>query len=194
MNHRRRIRRLLRVLVRAPGCLVLASGLVLGAAGNGSAAEVGPDAAPSRTTLTPAVGERGGPVLDGQVLPVDTQVEEAENGDFTISVTNTGTVTADNVRVLLDEASEDNPVGSPDGRCLSRLDSFSPADLWCEMGDVEPMRTVSVRVHAYMNECVWLDPLSVAQRAPAFRWRVGYTDGGRALSVAGPTPRWSCSL
>jgi len=51
-----------------------------------------------------------------------------------------------------------------------------------------------VGVHAYMLNCVWLDPDTSAPQlhAPAFHWRVGYTDGGRALTVNGPTPRWSC--
>jgi hypothetical protein len=201
MNRPRRTAPLLRALARVPGCLLLASGLVLGAAGTGAAAQGWGDplwsaaAAAGRVVpVPPSADDRGGAVLAGRVTPVDTQVAEDENGDFTLSVTNTGTVTAGNVRVLLDDATQDNHVGSADGRCLSRLDPNSPADLWCELGDVEPLQTVSVQVHAYMNQCVWLDPDGSAKRAPAFRWRVGYVDGGRALTINGPTPRWSCAL
>jgi hypothetical protein len=232
MNRRRRTPALPRVLVRVPGCLLLASGLVLGAAGAGAAADGWADPLASHAAFLPSVlpagtpavfgapgsagapgpavsdpwdrsrvvpvppsgDDLGGAVLAGRVTPLDTQVGEDENGDFTLSVTNMGTVIADNVRVLLDDATADNPVGSPDGRCLSRLDANSPADLWCELGDVEPLQTVSVQVHAFMNQCVWLDPDGSAQRAPAFRWRVGYIDGGRSLTMSGPTPRWSCAF
>jgi hypothetical protein len=172
-----RSRALLQQLVRVPGCLALACGLLLGA-GAGDAVADGP----------------GSATLDGQVSPVDTQVAPAQNGDFTLTVTNTGTLTADNVRVLLDDGQEGNGVGSPDGRCLSRLDAASPADLWCELGDLAPQQSAVVNVHAYMLQCVWDDPAGPTPRlhAPAFHWRVAYADAGQARTMNGPTPRWSC--
>lgn len=213
MNCRRagsRPRSLLRVLVRVPGCLVLTSGLLLTAATTSSAAPAAPTApaaagepaapgapasgVPVPDGRTPIAAAADGAVLDNRVTPLTAEVGEAENGDFTLSVTNTGTVAAEAVRVLLDESSEDNPVGSADGRCLSRLNASSPADLWCELGALDPQQTVSVQVHAYMSQCVWWDPTSSSLRAPAFRWRVGYTDAGLARSTTGPTPRWSCTL
>jgi len=144
--------------------------------------------------VPPGGDDRGAATLDGEVSPVDTTVAPAENGDFTLTVTNTGTLTADNVRVLLDDGQEGNGVGSPDGRCLGRLDAGSPADLWCELGDLAPGQSAVVAVHAYMLRCVWTDPDSPASQlhAPAFHWRVAYTDDGQALTMNGPTPRWSC--
>jgi hypothetical protein len=199
MNRRRagtrtRPRSLLRVLVRVPGCLLLASGLLLAASTTSSAAQPAQPAQPAPTPPSAPSAAGAGAVLDNRVTPLTAEVDEAENGEFTLSVTNTGTVTAGTVRVLLDEGSADNPVGSADGRCLSRLDAYSPADLWCELGALAPQQTVSVQVHAYMSRCVWLDPGSSSLRAPAFSWRVGYTDAGTPRSVAGPTPRWSCAL
>lgn len=187
----RRSRTLLRVLVRVPGCLALLSGLLLGAAPRsaaatpyGTAASAGP----------PATG-RGAAVLTGTVTPGEAEVPLAENGDFVITVTNTGALAARNVRVLLNDGAAGNGVGSPDGRCLGRLDAASPADLWCELGEVAPRQSVTVAVHAYMFRCVWLDPNSTAPllHAPAFYWRIGYTDDGRSRLVNEPTPRWSCS-
>jgi hypothetical protein len=228
---RPRCRALVQLLVRIPGCLVLACGLVLGleaSAAGGPAAparRAGGPAVTTATTITaattfattgaatfattafaadghrpprlpepPGADDRGTATLDGQVTPVDTEVAPAQNGDFTLTVTNTGTVTADNLRVLLDDGQEGNGVGSPDGRCLSRLDDDSPADLWCELGDLAPRQSATVAVHVYMLSCVWLDPDSSAPQlhAPAFHWRVGYSDAGRALTMNGPTPRWTC--
>jgi hypothetical protein len=199
------------VLVRVPGCLLLACGLMLAAA-DGSVASItaastgstgstgstaGADAKAPHVhyvPVPPGPDDRGTASLDGSVTPVDTQVARDENGDFTLSVVNAGSVTAHNVRLLLNDEQEGNGVGSSDGRCLTRLDTTSPADLWCELGDVAPQQKAAVEVHAFMSRCVWVDPLASqpAQHAAAFRWRVGYTDGGRALTMNGPTPRWSC--
>jgi hypothetical protein len=193
MNHRARTRPLIRLLVRVPGCLALLSGLLLGGAGAAAAAPGWADPVPTRMLPMPPGGtDRIGTALTGTVTPLSTAVGEEENGDFTLSVTNTGTVTAQDVRVLLDEATAGNGVGSADGRCLSRLDVSSPADLWCELGDLEPQSTVTVEVHAYMLSCVWFDPEAADLRAPAFSWRIGYTDGTGARTANGPTPRWSC--
>ncbi len=195
-----RPRSLLRALVRVPGCLLLASGLLLAASTGSSAVQPAQPAQPAPAVpnapsapSAPSAADAGA-VLDNRVTPLTAEVDEAENGEFTLSVTNTGTAAAGTVRVLLDEGTEDNPVGSADGRCLSRLDAYSPADLWCELGALAPQQTVSVQVHAYMSRCVWLDPTTSTLRAPAFSWRVGYTDAGTARSAAGPTPRWSCAL
>ncbi|HEY5835193.1 hypothetical protein [Streptomyces sp.] len=196
----RRSRPLVRALVRFPGCLVVLPGLLLGAAGHSSAATPAADhrsaARPTRVVpLPPGAGDREGAVLTGQVTPVHAEVEPAANGDFVLTVTNTGTLPATDVRVLLDDASDGNGVGSADGRCLSRLDGFSPADLWCELGDLAPRQTATVAVHAYMFSCLWLDPAgSVAQAdAAAFFWRIGYTAGGRAYLLDEPAPQWSCA-
>jgi hypothetical protein len=187
---RARSRVLVRALVRVSGCLVLACGLTLGAADASSAG------APHIRFVPVPLGpdDRGGAQLDGLVTPVDARVPRNENGDFTLTVVNTGSFTADGVRLLLDDERDGNGVGSPDGRCLSRLDASSPADLWCELGAVEPGRSVTVVVHAFMSRCVGFDPDTSAprQHAAAFRWRVGYTDSGRYQTVNGPTPRWSC--
>jgi hypothetical protein len=190
----RRSRALARVLVRVSGCLALLSGLLLGAAAPSSAAAPVGDPLPPRMVPVPP-GARGGALLTGQVTPSDAQVAPFENGDFVITLTNSGSLTAQDVRVLLDDGAEGNGVGSADGRCLSRLDAASPADLWCELGDVAPQQTVTVAVHAYMYRCVWLDPTEALPQlnAPAFLWRVAYTDDGQARVLNGPTPRWSCA-
>ncbi|MFC4031068.1 hypothetical protein ACFO3J_06235 [Streptomyces polygonati] len=187
---RPRSRALPRALVRFSGCLALACGLMLGAADSSSAKAPHIHVLP----VPPGPDDRGTAALDGWVTPVDSQVAREENGDFTLTVVNTGGVTADNVRVLLDDGRDGNSVGSADGRCLGRLDAKSPADLWCELGDVAPLRSAAVQVHVFMSRCVQFDPRSAAprQHAAAFRWRVGWTVGGQALTASGPTPRWSC--
>src|SRR5205807_1192610 len=98
------------------------------------------------------------------------------------------------VRVLVDDGTDADPAGSADGRCLTRLDDGSPADLWCELDRLAPGRTATVGVHAYMRRCVWFDPARPLPwlRAPAFFWRVEYEDGSGVRSADGPTPRWSC--
>jgi hypothetical protein len=180
----------LRAIVRVPGCLVIACGLMLGAADASSA-----EAPHIRfVPVPPGADDRGGARLDGSVTPVDALVPRDENGDFTLTVVNTGGFAATDVRLLLDDDRDGNGVGSSDGRCLSRLNASSPADLWCELGEVAPGQTVSVEVHAFMSRCVAFDPDTSAPplHAAAFRWRVGYTDDGRAMTTDGPTPRWSC--
>jgi hypothetical protein len=140
-------------------------------------------------------GARGGALLTGRVTPSGAQVAPYENGDFVVTVTNSGSRAAQDVRVLLEDGADGNGVGSADGRCLSRLDAASPADLWCELGDLAPRQAVTVDVHAYMYSCVWPDPAGALPRltAPAFLWRVAYTDSGQARVLNGPTPRWSCA-
>jgi uncharacterized repeat protein (TIGR01451 family) len=200
MTLRRRPRRpaVLRVVLRVPGCLALVSGLLLcGTGASSAAAAPGVPQAPRLLPLPPAgvAARSSGAVMAARVTPSDAVVSQEENGDFTLALTNTGAVAASNVRVLLDDALEGNTVGSPDGRCLNRLDGSSPADLWCELGDVAPGQTVSVNVHTYMNSCVAFDPAASATQLPppAFHWRIAYSDGQRVLSMNGPTPRWSCS-
>jgi len=198
MNPRRRARRraLPRVVLRVPGCLALVCGLLLCGTGASSAATAWADPAPPRLMPLPPSGDRsGGAVMAARVVPALAVVDQEENGDFTISVTNTGAVTAYDLRVLLDDAQEGNSVGSPDGRCLSRLDGSSPADLWCELGNVAPGQTVSVNVHTYMDNCAGADPGALPSQlpAPAFRSRIAYTDAGRTRTINGPTPHWSCT-
>ncbi|MYS24534.1 hypothetical protein GA0115240_16526 [Streptomyces sp. DvalAA-14] len=187
---RPRSRALPRALPRFSGCLALACALLLGAAGPSAAT------APHIRLLPvpPGPDDRASAVLDGWVTPFDTTVAREQNGDFTLTVVNTGGVAADNVRVLLDDELDGNSVGSADGRCLSRLDAGSPADLWCELGDLAPLQSVAVEVHAFMSRCVTFDPQSSAPRrhAAAFHWQVDYSDGGQPRSVNGPVPRWSC--
>lgn len=202
MNRRSRAPR--RVLVRVPCCLALLSGLLLGAAGHAAAdraAAVAPahpragrTGAPLRVPAPPGAGDRAGAVVTGRVTPVDAKVDRNTNGEFTLTVANTGAQPARRVRVLLDDGLDGNGVGSADGRCLSRIDTASPADLWCELGDLAPGESVTVGVHSYMFRCVWLDPYSSLPqlRAPAFFWRIAYQDAGQARVMNEPTPRWSC--
>ncbi|MBY8878417.1 hypothetical protein [Actinacidiphila acidipaludis] len=198
MNPRRRPRghALPRVLVRVPGCLALVCGLLLCGAGTSPAATAWADPTATRLLPLPPGGDRSGAaVVTARVLPASAVVDREENGDFTLSVTNTGAAAAYDVRVLLDDAQPGNGVGSADGRCLSRLDASSPADLWCELGDVAARQTVSVIVHTYMGSCAGADQLASAPRspAPAFRWHITYTDAGTKRTANGPTPQWSCS-
>ncbi|WNI18550.1 hypothetical protein [Actinacidiphila sp. ITFR-21] len=189
----------LRALAGVPGCLALACGLLLGSAASSAAK------APHAHTVpvppvppVPAVpaepGSGGTAVLAGSVTPFATEVAADRNGDFVLTVVNAGSTTAGDVRVLLDDEGNGNGVGSADGRCLSRQDASSPADLWCELGDLAPRQSAAVQVHAFMSRCVGPLPLFplVREDAAAFRWQVGHTDGGRATTVNGPTPRWSC--
>ena len=197
MNSRRRCRRraAVRALFRVPGCLALVSGLLLCGAGTSSGAVGWADPPPRVLPLPPSGAGSPGAVMAARVSPVDVVVGQEENGDFTLSVTDVGAKPAYNVTVLLDGVQPGNGVGSADGRCLGRLDTSSPADLWCELGDVAPRQTVSVTVHAYMGSCVWHDPATTAPQlaAAAFRWRIGYLDGDQPRTVDGPTPRWSCA-
>jgi hypothetical protein len=186
----RRSRALLSLLVRVPCCLALLPGLLLGA---GRAAAV-PAGAARTVPAPPGAGDRAGAVVVGQVTPPDELVAQDQNGDFVLTIANTGPQTARNVRVLLDDAAEGNGVGSPDGRCLGRLDASSPADLWCELGTLAPGQAVTVGVHAYMDTCVGYDPYSVLPQSPvpAFLWRIAYEDEGQARVQNEPVPYWSC--
>ncbi|SEO64941.1 hypothetical protein [Actinacidiphila rubida] len=198
MTPRRRPRRraLPRVLVRVPGCLALVCGLLLCGTGPSSAAPAWADPMAPRVLPLPPSGVRSpGAVVTARVDPAAAVVGQDENGEFTLTLTDVGDATAYNVRVLLDDAQPGNAVGSADGRCLSRLDASSPADLWCELGDVAPGQTVSVTVHTFMNTCVWSDPATMAPRLPAaaFRWRIAYLDVDEPRTVNGPVARWSCA-
>lgn len=165
------------------------------AAGAVGAARAGGAGAPRMLPLPPsgAVPRGAGAPLVPGVNPGDTKVAQAANGDFTVSVANTGSRTVTGVRILLDDALPGNAVGSSDGRCLGRLDPSSPADLWCEVGAVPPGGTAAVRVHAYMNQCVGGGPADPRTPPAAFTWRVAYLDAGLPYTVDGPAPTWSCT-
>ncbi|WP_329137780.1 hypothetical protein OG552_28645 [Streptomyces sp. NBC_01476] len=192
----------LRALARVPGCLALTCGLLLVAADGSSAFPVPPLGAVPRVPTPgirplpapPGADDRGGTSLHGSVAPVDTEVARDQNGDFTLTVVNTGSATAQDVQVLMERSDEGNTVGASDGRCLGRVNTASPADLWCDLGDVAPLESVSVDVHAFMSTCVRAAPAATSTplHAVAFRWRVRYTDSGRALTLNAPTPRWTC--
>jgi hypothetical protein len=183
-----------RVLLRVPGCLALVPGLLL--CGSGTSSGAAGQADPPRVLPLPPSGVRGGGAqVAARVSPADTLVGPDENADFTLSLTDVGAAPAYNVRVLLDGVGPGDEVGSADGRCLSRLDASSPADLWCDLGDVAPRGTVSVTVHAFRGACTDADRTAPAPRSPAaaFRWRVGYLDGDDPRTVDGPAPQWSCA-
>ncbi|WP_405589239.1 hypothetical protein [Streptomyces sp. NBC_01190] len=178
------------------GALALAAALPLGCAGDSAASDTGSAGTPYLRYLPAPIGpaDRAAFALDGSVSPPVTEVAQEENGEFSLMVVNTGSTTAQDVRALLDTGQRGNGIGSADGRCLSRQDARSPADLWCELGDVAPGQGVAVTVHAYMSRCVWLDPATSAPRlhAAAFHWRLGWRTDGAGLAINGATPRWSC--
>ena len=60
---------------------------------------------------------------------------------------------------------------------LSRLDADSPADLWCELGDLAPGQSAVVAVHAYMLRCVWTDPDSPASARSRWATMAGFSGG-----------------